>query len=477
MSGNDGGPEVLIGGPERPERAPRGPRTGWARRRRVPRKAIVAVVVAGAGIAGAVYLRSGPVVPTIGVEMAPTDRALAEGTPVWLPGPDSRPTGGVTILRTVVLQTPTGTKGSVTTVGLAGPGVEAGREHTIALPAGAKTSTTVTTRVDCTKVTLPARAGDYGLQVHVHDGNRDVEGLAPVEPLASAFVSDLDAACGAWLARADLTVTQVTAYVAPIQPEVDLTLTIRNAGSGDAALGISTRFGNIGDVTLAQGEATVPAHGQAQVHLHSNLRSCDYLPDPPSNSSGNVIGTSSDYLGLVAVKGVRPPLVEDPADTGFRVGSVPTGVVMSAAAVSAVSAALRSACGDLGPYVTLIATDGSKVDAATRVLTVQVLVDGTPGRVTDLSLVSEGVTADDPSSFVPLWTNLVGLVPDSTGQVRVTLHYRLPSGTACPSDGSYLPGFSVYAHTPVPGGVRTLRFSQFINLEESPQAMAALCPT
>ena len=476
MSGNDGGPDLLIGGPERPERAPRPPRTGWARRRRLPRIGIVGVAALVAIVAGAVYLRSGPVVPTIRLEMAPPDQGIDQGSSVWLAGPDSRPTGGVAILSRVVLRLDPGTTGAVTVLGLVGPGIEAGRERPITLPVGAKTSTTVTTQVDCTKVTLPARAGDYGMAVQVRDGNRQVDGLAPVDPLASAFVSDLDAACGAWLARQDLTITRVTATVAPIEPHVDLTLMIRNNGAGDAALGISNRYGSVGLITLAAGEQSVPAHGEVEVHLHTDLSTCDYLPDPPSNSSGNVIGTSADYLGLVAMKGVRPPLVEDPANTRRTEGSLPTGVVMSADAVSAVSAALRSACADLGPYVTLIAAGGFKVDAATRVLTVHVVIDGTAGRVTDLSLVSDDLTPEDTASFVPLWTNQTGLVPDRTGQVSATLRYQLPSGSSCPSDGAYLPGFSVYAHTPVPGGVRTLRFSQFINPEDSPQAMSELCP-
>ena len=476
MSGNDGGPDLLIGGPERPERAPRGPRIGWARRRRVPRTAIVGVVVVVAGIAGIVYLRSGPVVPTIGVEVTPLDLGVEAGNAVWLAGPDSRPTGGVAILSQIVLGLDPGTKGAVTVLGLAGPGVQAGRVHSVSVPVGPKTSITLTTEVDCTKVTLPARAGDYAMQVQVRDGNRQVEGLAAVNPLASTFVSDLNASCGAWLARQDLTVTQVTAKVAPIEPQVDLTLTIRNSGAGDAALGISKRYGSVGLITLAAGEQSVPAHAQVQVHLHTDLSTCDYLPDPPSNSSGNVIGTSSDYLGLVAIKGVRPPLVDDAVDRPRQDGSGPTGVVMSADAVSAVSAALRTACADLGPFVTLIAAGGFKVDAATRLLTVHVVIDGTGSRVTDLSLVSDDIGTGDATQFSPLWKNINGLVPDRTGQVSATLRYHLPAGSSCPSDGAYLPGFSVYAHVPVPGGVRTLRFTQFVNPADSPQAMAELCP-
>ena len=476
MSGNDGGPDLLIGGPERPERAPREPRTGWTRRRRLPRVGLVTVVVVVACIAGIVYLRSGPVVPILGVEVAPLDPGLEAGNAVWLAGPDSRPTGGVAILSQIVLSVDAGTKGAVTVLGLAGPGVQAGRVHTVSVPAGPKTTTTLTTEVDCTKVTLPALASDYAMQVQVRDGSRQVEGLAPVSPLASTFVSDLNASCGAWLARQDLTVTQVTATVAPIDPQVDLTLTVRNAGAGDAALGISSRYGSVGLMTLAAGEQSVPAHGQVQVHLHTDLSTCDYLPDPPSNSSGNVIGTSSDYLGLVAIKGVQPPLLDDAGDRPRQDGSGPTGVVMSADAVSAVSAALRTACADLGPYVTLIAAGGFQVNTANRVLTVHVVIDGSAGRVTDLSLVSDDNSSGDTYQFIPLWTNISGLVPDRSGQVSATLRYRLPAGSGCPSDGAYLPGFSVYAHTPVPGGVRTLRFSQFINPEDSPQAMAELCP-
>ena len=154
-----------------------------------------------------------------------------------------------------------------------------------------------------------------------------------------------------------------------------------------------------------------------------------------------------------------------------------TGVVMSADAVSAVLKALRSACADLGPYVTLIAADGVTVDPGTRVLTVRVLIDGPPGRVTGLSLVSDVVSPGDVGPFKPLWTRFIGLAPDRTGQVRVTLRYQLPTGSSCPSDGGYVPGFSVYARTPVPGGIRTLRFTQFVNPEDSPKALAQLCPT
>jgi hypothetical protein len=149
--------------------------------------------------------------------------------------------------------------------------------------------------------------------------------------------------------------------------------------------------------------------------------------------------------------------------------------VLARGAASAVGEAMRSACGDLGMYVTLIAPGGLSFDKGTGLLSVRVQIDGTPDKVSDLQLVSYDAAAGDSSSFTPLWTRSRTLVPDRTGQVTTTLRYRAPAGSPCPSNGAWIPGFWIVAHVPVPGGVKTLRYDQFIDPSDSPQSIRELC--
>jgi hypothetical protein len=473
MSGEFGEQEVLAQGRDR---APRAPRTGGPRRRR---GAVMTVAVlgllGGAGYTG--YALMGPRLPAIGVAETPDETGDMSQTPTpWQPGVTGRPVGRVKLTFGAVFTPDRSASGKVTVLGMAGPGVTEGSAPSIALAADRPTMATLTTEVDCTKVPLPVVPSAYGMRVHVVDGSRQVDGTVPAGSMAGAWAQSLDKACGSWLARQDLTVTQVSATVDALRPSADLTLTIANAGHRDAFVAGTGADDVLAVSARPPGEITVPPDSVVRVLLHVDVPRCDAVPPPPTNGDGETAGTTGDYLGLVAFVGVHPGAGQNQF---WMDGLGPTGMVLARGAASAVAEALRSACGGIGPYVTLIAPHGLDFQRGTGVLTVRIQIDGTPGRVSDLRLFSTDGPAGGPSSFIPLWTSTATLVPDRTGQVTTTLRYRAPSGTAdCPfHSGTWIPAFSVVAHLPVPGGVKTLRYAQLIDPESSPESISAICPS
>jgi hypothetical protein len=472
VSGAYGAQEVLAQGREN---APRSGRPGRARpnRRQVVPIALVALL-AGVGIAR--YAVTGPKLPRLTIAEA-TQRGAARPPPVvpWLPGEDERPAGNVFLTMDAALSVAGGSAGTVDVLGVTGPGiVDAASPPLRVMRDRQPTTGVLAADVDCTQVRLPLGRDAYGVSVRVVDGSRRVEGVLPAGSLGRRWGALVASACGSWLARHDLTVTQVSATVDSLQASVDLTFTIANTGINTAYVAATAAGGALAVSAHPQGVIEVRPSRGAHFALSVDVRECDAIPPLPPSGGGGVYGTTADVLGLVAMVGTRPDvsLAESPTD-GFG----PTGVVFGRGAASALAGALRSACGGLGPYVTLITARGFDFDRRTGVLTVRIRLDGTPGRVTDLRLVSDSAPAGDPAVFTPLWTTSGTLVPDRAGQVTTTLRYRAPpSGSTCPALGSWIPAFTVLAQVPVPFGVKTLRYSQLIDPAESPEAVRQLCP-
>jgi hypothetical protein len=466
--GGQGGAEVLSQGLER---APRPPRTGWSgpgrRGRQMVLAAVIVLLAAGAYVR---YEVTGPRLPSVAVQISAGPKTA------WQPGVSGRPTGPVE-LEFDVRFLPVRTKGVVTLLGMSGPGITDGRAAPLRLSATGPTVGTLSTAIDCPKVHLPVQSHDYGLRLRVVDGSRRVEGTVPPGALAATWDSTIDMACGSWLARQSLTVLGATATVDPLKPSADLKLLVINGGDHKVNLGLTTGYSVLDVSARTIGDLVVPARGRAEVPLHVDVTACDAIPTPPAVSGSGTVTNSADYLGLVALVGGRPTGPATLSPQPLPDGLAPTGIVMTDAAATAVAGALHEVCGNLNVFVTLIDPTGFAFDRKHGLLTVRIQIDGTPGKVSDLGLVSDGAPAGDATAFTPLWTSIAHLVPDRNGQVTTTLQYSAPAQQSpCPSNGAYLPGFQIVAHVPVAGGVRTVEYGQFVDLTTVPEVMAQLCP-
>ncbi len=465
--GEQGGAEVLSQGPERD---PRPPRTGWSGPGRRGRQLVLAAVIAL--LAAGTYARyevTGPRLPSVAVVVSAGPRMA------WQPGVTGRPTGPVQ-LEFDVRFLPVRVKGVVTLLGMSGPGITDGRAAPQRLSATAPTAGTLSATIDCRNVHLPVQSHDYGLRLRVVDGSRRVEGTTAPGAIAATWDHTIDMACGSWLARQSLTVLGATATVDPVKPSADLTLLVVNGGDRVVDLGLTTGFSALDVSAPATGRLVVPARGRAEVPLHVDVSACDAIPTSPAVSGSGTVENSADYLGLVALVGGRPTgAVLDPQP--LPDGLAPTGIVMTDTAATAVADALHEVCGNLNVFVTLLDPSGFAFDRKRGLLTIRIQIDGTPGKVSDLRLVSDGAPAGDATAFTPLWTSVAALVPDRNGQVTTTLQYRAPAQQSpCPSNGAYLPGFQIVAHVPVAGGVRTVQYGGFVDPSTVPEVMAQLCP-
>lgn len=481
MSGGSGVQEILSQGPEReprpprPPRPPRFPRLGQLARWRPPPVVTVVVVTLVAGAVWAGYAITAPRLPLILMTALPNDQGNSgEAQTPWRPAFDGRPVRGVQLKVNAVISAPDPARGKVTVLGMSGPGVVDSSTHPVLLAAHHSTAALLVADIDCRKVRFPARPSDYRIRLKIVDGSRSASGTMAAGAVSTTWATSLDQACGSWLARHDLTVTHVSAIVDRTRPGSDLTLQIDNAGERSAYLGFGWTGQSIAVSALSPPAPVIPPKGRTTISVHVDVGLCDAVPPPPGADGGGGFTTTGDYLGLVALVGARPkasaPRTDPPMD-----GLGPTGILIAPAPATVVAQALRSACGGLNQFVTLLAPGGFHVDPRTRVLAVRILIDGTPGRVSYVQLVSDSAPGD-ALAFVPLWTELPRLVPDASGQFAATLHYRLPASSGCPSMGAWFPSFTLVAHVPVAGSADlTLRYGQFIDPSESTQAIRELC--
>ena len=477
MSGVDGAPEVLAQGPERerPPLLPRLSRPGWARRWWALPLAGIVLLAAGGAVAAIAYVRNAPQLPTLTVTtdaQADADAAAVaagSGLPAWEPGPDARPARDVLLELSAILTVPSpqARPGKVTVLGLAGPGVQASTPGPIPMIVGQPTRVVLSAVVDCTQVDVPVVASAYGLRVREDEGSRAIEGMLPLGAQSASWDTLLDQACGSWLARRDLTVTAVSSVADPLRTATDLRLTITSTAKQSAYLTKGDFFGTYTVTGQGLDEVRVPGGAQTAVPVHLDLDTCQQTPTGPTAEAGGV-ATTADAFGLYALVGRRSLPPADPASSDSSIpsdGLGPSGIVLSDQASRDLATALRSACGGLDLVVTRLATHARAIDPATHVLTLHIGVRITSGKALDLSLRSDDFPAGDQSAYRPLWTTSPRLVPDSSGLVEFVLHYGIPAeASACADGGQSIPGLTVIARLPAPGGVKTVRFQEFLGL-------------
>jgi hypothetical protein len=459
------GPEVLLQGPER---EPRPARAGWSSRPWSRRAALLAAVALVAGGAYVQHVVSQLRLPAL------TAHVNGDSKTAWTAAASGRPAAPVRLELDATFDA-VRTTGTVTLLGMTGPGIADGNGERLPLSTSHPTSVTVSAQLDCASVPLPVSARAYAVRLSRSQGSRRVVGAVAAGSLAARWASAVDAACGSWLARQSLTVLAAAGTPDPLKPSADITLMVVNAGDRAADLGLSTGYGSLTVTAPAGASLVVPAKASVGVRLHVDVGTCDEIPPPSGEDVAEAAPTTADYLGLVSLVGGRPVDVQQqPVPDGLA----PTGIVMSRDAADAVAGVLQTACGGLNQFVTLVDPAGFSYVARTGSLVVRIQIDGTPGRVATLDLVSDSAPAGDETAFTPRWTRISGLTPNSDGQVTVTLPYRAPERqSACPSYGAYLPGFTVVARVPVPAGVRVLRYDQFIDLTSTLQVMEQLCPS
>ena len=293
----------------------------------------------------------------------------------------------------------------------------------------------------------------------------------PAGALATAWAAQVRTACGSWSARRDLTVTAAVALVAPLADVVDLELTVADAGTRSAVLGLEPGDGEAHVTALAPGPVRLPAGGGVRLGLRVALDRCDAVSQTQWLDPNAPPPTTQTTLGLLADVGAP---VARASSTPWSDGTGATGVVLAPRAAATVDGALQQACGDLGGFAVLIAPGGVNYDAATRVLAVRLQVDGTPGRMHDVTLVSDPPLGGQ--GFAPAWSTTGALRPDYTGQVTTTVRYRAPGGAVCGRDAVVLPGFGVRARVAVPAGLRTVSYAGFAVPWQDTVVLAAVCP-
>ena len=470
MSGPDAEIELLSHGPEGEPRHPRRqvpPR--WDPRKARALLAVVAVI--GAVWVG--YRLTGPRIPTVEFSAAiPIPSGTTAGQPPWQAAPDGRPAGKVHILVSTEISASGQPDERVTVVGVAGPGIVNDSSPSIALSATHLTPAVLSADLDCARIRFPVRAADYQIRMQVTAGSRSATGTVPGGALSSRWAAISQALCGSWLARRNLTIVAASATVDTSQPIADLTLTIANEGSVAAYLRADWNSGSMVATPRSAAETTLAPATASTLHLHVAIGDCDLVPPAPALTAGQLM-TSDDYLGVVALAGSRPgPPATDNA-LGVD-GQAPTGIIMTPTAMTAIFEALRSACGGLDQFVTLISSHGIVLDRVHRLLTARINIDGTPGKIHDIELFSDPA-APDPNAFTPLWSTTPPLVPDTNGQLTVTFRYRVPTASACPFRGAWIPGFTMIVEVEVAGRLKTLHYTQSIDPSQDEDAIRVLC--
>ena len=476
MSGGSGEIEFLSGGPEREPRRPRRRLVGWWRPSPIATVVLLILVIVVAGVVWFGYAITAPQIPSLRVTQPPVDQATAGGErPPWQPSSDGQPAHGVELAVHAVISTLNTSGGRVTVLGMPGPGVVGTASHPIVLAAAHATPAVLIADLDCSQVRLPVNAADYRIRLQVVGGSRTTIGSIEGGGISASWASSVELACGSWLARRDLTVVQASATVNTHRAGVDLAIMIDNKDRLPAFIGLGWNQGALTVTAPSPGETVLAAGKTSTLHLHVGIENCESVP-PPFGAAGGDFATSADYLGVAALVGSRPqgPTLDanPPLD-----GIGPTGIIIAPGPRTAIEQALRSACANLDPFVTLIANHGMSLDTRTGVMTVRISIDGTPGKVRGVLLLSDPAPRDD-TAYQPLWMTPT-LVPDRSGQVIAMLRYRVPANSrgACPSQGAWIPGFTLIAYVPVGDHVETLRYSQYFDPSQDPGAINELCPS
>ena len=471
VTGSEGRGDLLVHGEEGPRFAGL---AAWVRGHRRGMVGLGLLVIAGAALAAVWYVRSGPTLPALVAASQPRDPATNLAVGPWTAGADGRPTGPPQVTMDAQLTFRQVPAAGVEVLGMDGPGLRPPTSPIRrVLPAQPTATLQLRAVVDCAAVPLPVPPGSYRLRLRVVEGSRTAEGTVPADQLSQDWGRAVDVACGSWLARSALTVTAVSGAADPLLPQAAVTLTLANRADAPATVVEQEPYsGSVRSSSVPAGPLRLPPRGTSQVHVKVDLTRCDAVPTPADASPAGTAPLDTGVLGLAATLGAVPAAA--PAQTWFD-GLGPTGVLFTAAAGGDLLGLLQQACGDVTAVVPLIAPGGVRLDASTRVVTIRLLLDMAPGKVTDLHLESDPYTPD-PAVFTPLWTRTASLVPDYSGQATVTLAYRAPAGSCGPTSGAWLPAVTAVAHVPGPAGMRTLKYSLAVDLWQNPQAIALLCP-
>jgi hypothetical protein len=347
------------------------------------------------------------------------------------------------------------------------------------IPSGLGTSTVLRSpAVDCDALPAAPNPTDYRLRVAVRSGSRTAEHTVPATA-GGSWLESLQTGCAAWRARRDLTVTSVAAVVDPYRSRTTVTLVVTNTGNQPALLGpvpsyTGVQAGPGGPLRIAPLSA-----GSAAFTL--SLETCDAVTRPVNSPLAPTDPPRlTTEIGLAAIAGPRLPRdltgFEQSSDP-YTEGLGPTGVVFGQDAAAGLTAALAQACGGIGPMATLLGPGSVHYQQAGGLLTVRLTVDVTPGKVRSLRL-STAATEEVADGFAPLWQDVGPLLPDRTGQVQVTLRYRVPGHRrTCLSPGGFLPLVTATLDVPVGDQVRQVRQTGLIDLAEDPEAIRQLCPS
>jgi hypothetical protein len=425
------------------------------------------------GAGAAVLAQRGPKLARVSV---PAGGSTTQDAP-WQPGANDRP--GPVVL-SVWLMIRRGVSGSPTSVvGITGPGIMKTYNPAVVLPIGRLAKVPLQAGVDCAALPAAVPKGAYGLQIRARSGTEAKTAVVGVGAVGNNWAGIIRVACASWSARRDLTVTALTARVHPTLSRLDLSFTVTNSGDRPGTLNSTAGPGGPDTPIRLEGALPilVPARASVQASLTVVLDTCDSVPQKRDQTSPPTVdqrlSTQFELAGLVGpVPAVRPTI------EGYGDGFDSTGILIAPAAAKVLTSAFQQACAGLGPILTLVEPGSVRYSATTRELTLPLLIDVTPGRVRSLRLTPAPADGGPFPSYQPLWTSTRALVPDSSGQVRVTLHYRAPESGACPDRGAYLPGFLAHLTAPVAGVDRRVNYSGMLDLADAdPLATRTLCPS
>lgn len=461
--------------------------TTWLRDRARDRARRHPLVTAAAGIlvaalavtASALALRQPepPVLPpgtVLTLDAGPSD------DPLWITDGQGRPAGPPVLTSTLGVIAPARTRIPLVVTGISGPGVlrDQGPPAT-AVTGATRLAAEIHPVLDCDRLPPASAAPAYRVRLLVGSGAVQAARSVPV-PVAGGWVESAQQACRAWRARRDLTVTALSARVDPVSSRLVVDATVRNAGAEQALLAPAPSACCLAAVESG-GPLPVPARSDASGRWSLWLPTCDTV-------SGSVGGAApvavdpllSDQIGLAALAG--PALPADltaytPPSGPFVEQLNPLGVVLARDAAAALTEALRRACGGLSSPVLLISPGSVRIDLAAHRLTVDAVLDVSPGLVRSVRLTSE---VDDAGAqdFPPIWTRLGPLTPDRSGQVPLRLGYRITSRMpGCLEYHGGVPGFDITLEVPEGATIRTLHYRGVVAIEQDPSAVARFCAT
>ena len=370
----------------------------------------------------------------------------------WTAGPDGRPRGGVRFeTRAVVTRSPSapGERGTATVplrvLGFEGPGVGGGQDGPVDVPAsGASVEVPLAADVDCSRV--PDRVPDSAYRLRLQAGT--AASRTPELPAGGrVWGQAVQAACAAWRARRDLTVTGVTAVTHPGDAGTRLALSVTNAGEYAATLDRAADDGAVVGFSVTGGAPlVVPPHGTATGMFDVTAAGCSAsAPDGgravPFTSLVGVVASAAP-AAPVAAGSPAVPARGDGLD-GLE-GPVPTGVVLVPDAARALRQALADACGGLEPPPLNVDARSIHLDPQTGNVVLDAAVRVPAGRVRSVELravdtLIEALGDADTSGCGPLSLSLRNgdstVAPDAGGVARFRLHFSvsLPPSPCTPT--------------------------------------------